>query len=387
MQTTNENKMFKRTFLWMPKLDFYVFREYMIPFSVLIFAFTLLFMIGDVFTDIDKFLDHENGLPLAVKFFVYKIPGNIRFVLPITVLLSCMYTLANFGRHREITAMRASGISLFRCAFPIYIVAFIVMLFNFWFNEELVPDCTRTTAQILRQLNDEDASLTSGEGLLVQYPTWDNRRNWMFGQFNLNGSQYDVRLKFFEEYTDEIGAKSNRLVRKLDAKKVDYIPDRGWLFYHCQINDFDIATRLMIPRGTEEEYLVPSETAPETPDMVVKAVSDPALLSIRQIYEFLQENPRLTKKHIYQSHFYQHIAFPWACFLCSFLSLPLAAKNERSGIFTAILSAVAVIVVYQVTSEIFLLMGKNAVIPPIVAGMFPTVAFAIYGLFLAKKAG
>ena len=57
----------KRTFIWMPKLDLYVVREFMIPFSVLIFAFTLLFLIGDVFNDVDKFIEKETGSALAIR--------------------------------------------------------------------------------------------------------------------------------------------------------------------------------------------------------------------------------------------------------------------------------------------------------------------------------
>ena len=79
----------KRIFYWMPKLDFYVVREFFIPFSVLVFAFTLLFLIGDVFNDVDHFLEKEGVAWDAVRYFALRIPGNIRFVLTITVLLYC----------------------------------------------------------------------------------------------------------------------------------------------------------------------------------------------------------------------------------------------------------------------------------------------------------
>ena len=109
-------------------LDFYVLREFLIPFSVLLFAFSLLFVISTVFQDLNEFLDHKSGTGLAIRYFLLTIPGNIRFIFPITVLLSCIYTIANFGRHREITAMRASGM-------PMFLMAFLVTLANFWFNE------------------------------------------------------------------------------------------------------------------------------------------------------------------------------------------------------------------------------------------------------------
>ncbi len=376
----------KRTFRWMPKLDFYVVREFLIPFSVLLFAFTLLFLIGDVFNDVDNFLEYEGAGAAwkAVRYFLYRIPCNIRFVLPITVLLSCMYTLASLGRHREITAMRASGISLFRCGVPIYLMAFCVMLVNFWFNESLIPACVQESNEILRSVGKDKFKSANRKGNLVQYPSSDNRRNWVFGAFVEDGQQHSVRLKFFE--IDPDGKR--RQSRQLDAARAEYRDGQGWIFYDCQIHEF-AANGLFIPKGMQAEVLVSESEAPETPEMIVKAISDPEMLSAREIYLFLKENPNLSDrlKVIYQSYFYQHLAFPWACFLCAFLALPLAARNERSGIFSAIVSAVGVIVAYQILSEIFLLMGKSGTLPPVIAGLLPSVLFAGYGIWLARKSG
>ena len=111
-----------RKFSWMPTLDGYILRAFLIPFFILLFAFTLLFIIMDMYNEISEFLDNKAPVSVAVRFFLLKIPGNIRFILPITVLLSCMYALANLGRNRELTAIRASGISLVRCGLPIFTV-------------------------------------------------------------------------------------------------------------------------------------------------------------------------------------------------------------------------------------------------------------------------
>ena len=49
----------KRTFFLLPTLDRYVLREFMIPFSILLFAFTFLFLIGDIFNDLSDFLEYH----------------------------------------------------------------------------------------------------------------------------------------------------------------------------------------------------------------------------------------------------------------------------------------------------------------------------------------
>lgn len=379
----------RRTFLWMPKLDLYVVREFMIPFSVLIFAFSLLFLIGDVFNDVDKFIEKENATAAAIRYFMLKMPGNLLFVMPITVLLSCMYTLANMGRRLEITAMRASGISLFRCSVPIFVIAFLVMLLNFWFSEAIVPKCAMETVRIMRSIGEDDSDSAYRNNKSVQYQTADNMRSWMFGSFTEDSSQYNVRLKFFREEKAPDGTVQRVQDRVLNAKKAEYIDGKGWKFYECTEKTVLQENGLFNLPKQHDVLFVSSDDIPETPEMIETAITNPDMLSSLEIYHFLKQNPDLPKpiRALYQTYLYRHLAFPWACFLCAFLALPLAAKNQRSGIFTSIMSAVGVIVAYQILSDVFIMLGKSGQIPPVIAGLLPTVAFAAYGIILARKAG
>ena len=131
------------------------------------------------------------------------------------------------------------------------------------------------------------------------------------------------------------------------------------------------------------------EEIPDKPSVIVKSVIEPDALSSLEIISILRDNPNMAVnlRRIYKSILYNRLAFPWACFLCAFFALPLATKNERSGIFTAIALAVGIAVLYQVLNEIFMVAGKNGYIPPILAGLSPTFIFGAYGIYLLKKVG
>lgn len=95
-----------------------------------------------------------------------------------------------------------------------------------------------------------------------------------------------------------------------------------------------------------------------------------------------------TLRGMYKTVLYYRLAFPTVCFLCVFLGLPLAAKNERAGVFLSIITAVGVIVVYQLLTEIFLVLGKQGFVPPIIGGLTPTIVFMLYGwFFVIRKSG
>ena len=374
----------KRTFFYLPTLDFYVLREFMIPFSVLMFAFTLLFLIGDIFNDLSDFLEYKASFQVTARYFLVKMPGNIRFVLPISVLLACMYTLANFGRNKEITAMRSSGLSLIRCGLAIFFVGFVVMLVNFWFNELLVPQTEQKAILIREKLSNPKYEETMYR--MLQYRSADKLRDWLFQNFDQNGVQHNVILKkyYFAAENDKV------LEWDLRAAQAKFDPKTGWHFYHAVRTMYH--RTLHLPGNPEKipELVIPTKEMPEQPEDIVNAVKPPEELPSWIIYNLLHDNASMvpTLRGMYETILYYRLAFPTVCFLCVFLGLPLAAKNERAGIFLSIITAVGVIVVYQLLTEIFLVLGKQGFVPPIVGGLTPTIVFLFYGwFFVVRKAG
>ena len=375
-----------RKFTWMPTLDGYILRSFLVPFFILLFAFTLLFIIMDMYNDVGDFLDNKASVFVSVEYFLLKIPGNIRFILPITVLLACMYALANLGRSRELTASRASGISLSRCGFPIFAMGFCVMLVNFYFNEQLVPDTTRQAEIVRKTVNNEKFMEESNARL--QYHSGDRLRSWYFGQFDDDGYQEKVKLKVFEVDPDR--PRHRTLLRTIEAEKTRFVPGTGWEFHKPEIHEYSddgLPGDAIIPDA--DPLIIPEEEIPDKPSVIIKSVVEPEALSSLEILTILHDNPNMAAnlRRIYWTIFFNRLAFPWACFLCAFFAFPLATKNERSGIFTAIATAVGIAVLYQVLNDVFMVAGKSGYLPPVLAGLTPTVVFGSYGIYLLKKAG
>lgn len=368
-----------RCFGHLSVLDWYIFREFMIPFSVLCFTFLLLFLIGDLFNDLPDFLGYKgrDGFKYAVQYFALKMPGNIRFVFPISVLLSCMYTVANMGRTREITAMRASGISTLRCGGAIFAVAAVVTAVNFWFNEKVVPQCTMEAEIIHQSLDNPNYDRTMYN--MLQYRSADKRRDWLLLNLNEKGEWENVILKNYKiEHVD--GKTYRNLEWELTAKKAKYVRNRGWIFYDArQIKYVPFAS----PVQEAKELKFTKYVIPETEAQIQNAIKPPEDLSSADLIGVLRNNKHMAKslKNMYETLLYYRLSFPFVCLLCVCLGLPLAVKNERSGIFLSIIIAVAAIVVFQIMTEIFLILGQQGFVHPIIGGVGPTFAFLLYSYF------
>lgn len=361
----------KRRFGINPILDGYILREFMIPFSLLILAFVILFIIGDIFNDLEDFLSNKSSLRTIFTFFMLKLPGNVRFILPITVLLACMYTMANFGKNMEITAMRSSGVSLMRCGGSIFVVGLLVTGLLFVLNEKVVPYSERE-ALIMQTIASKGKERVEEMYKMLSYRSTDKRRTWLFEYFKQNGEHQNVILKLYRE--------DGMLNSDLRAQSASFSND-GWIFKDVTVTEY--SKDGLMPKNPvhHDELKIPLSQIPENPEQIINASKPPEDLPSLSIIALLRDTEHMGTRcrNIYLSTLFYRLAFPWSCFLAVFLGVPLATKNERSGIFMAIISAVVVIVAYQLSTHIFLILGKQGVLNPIIAGFTPSLAFIIYG--------
>ena len=100
----------------------------MVPLVCCLLGFTALFLFNSVFDDIPDFLRRPataaGGPSWEVPlYFVLTQPANLLNVLPMSVLLAGSFLISLMGKHHELVAVRAAGISLTRMALPIWLVA------------------------------------------------------------------------------------------------------------------------------------------------------------------------------------------------------------------------------------------------------------------------
>lgn len=363
-----------------PVIDWYIFREFMIPFLVLLLAFVFLFMIGDLFADLGTFASAE-AITSAdmLNYFLLKIPGNVRFIFPISLLLACMYTMSNFGKHSEITAMRASGISLVRCGLSIYAVASMVTLITFALNEGVVPDLDRA-AKELRAKARNAAAFDETYSMLV-FRSADARRAWFFEEFNESGDIQNSQIILHNQRMD------GSLEWELRADSACYVREKGWTFYHCQLTPYPLGSFLPGKKEFKNEFFLNAMEVPESQRDIMLSIKPPDELPmgtlIRRLHQTNPEAKRLIAK--YETILYFRFAFPWSCLIGVMMGIPLAGKGSRGGVMMSIVIAGILIVVYLMCAQIFGLLGQNDRLPSWFAGLGPTIFFFFYALYQIRK--
>src|SRR5437867_1095856 len=131
-------------------LDRYVFREFWKILVSTALGFPLLLVIIDLTDNLEKYLARNLPRRDIALSYLYWIPESMFMVLPAAVLFATVFSIGSFTRHSEITAAKASGISFFRLALPIFVGALITAALDLALAE-LVPVTSARRADLLAE--------------------------------------------------------------------------------------------------------------------------------------------------------------------------------------------------------------------------------------------
>jgi len=114
-----------------------------------------------------KFIDDlmGKGLPISTiaEFLVYTSAHLVPLALPLSVLLSSVMTIGNFGESFELTAMKASGLSIFKIMKPLLVFIGCLAISAFLYSNYVLPKAELKFRKALYVLTTKKPELTIPE--------------------------------------------------------------------------------------------------------------------------------------------------------------------------------------------------------------------------------
>tara|TARA_Y100000996_G_scaffold307545_1_gene244292 strand:+ start:1504 stop:2604 length:1101 start_codon:yes stop_codon:yes gene_type:complete len=132
-------------------LNRYIIKKILSKYLFLLVGFLILFLIVDIIENIDKFSDSEISTTKIFYYYIYSIPWFISIALPMTTLLSCIFTIGQLQKHHELTALKASGISLKKLSIIFILLGIIISASSFLFDNTLVSSSTKKRTEITKK--------------------------------------------------------------------------------------------------------------------------------------------------------------------------------------------------------------------------------------------
>jgi len=102
----------------MKKLDLYLIRQFLVTLSMTLMGFLCVILIVDLIENLDRFIDNAIPFKITLKYYFYAIPWFINIGLPMSMMISTIFSIGLLAKRNELTAMKATGISLYALRFP-----------------------------------------------------------------------------------------------------------------------------------------------------------------------------------------------------------------------------------------------------------------------------
>jgi lipopolysaccharide export system permease protein len=186
-------------------LDRYILRQFLPPLLFAFAAMTSIMLLNQVARRFGALVG--KGLPWSVigEVFLLCLPFIIAMTLPMAVLVAMLYTFSHLAADSEITAMRASGVSVLQLLRPMLLAGVLLTGINFWFTDQILPDSNARLRNLLSNIQRKKPTLELREQVINEIP--------QSGLF-LRASRIDAntgRLRSVTIY-DMAGTESRRVI-------------------------------------------------------------------------------------------------------------------------------------------------------------------------------
>jgi lipopolysaccharide export system permease protein len=137
------------------------------------FIFSVVLMMCIFFLQfLMKYLDQLTGKGLSAAVIAELITLNLAWMLvlavPMGVLVATLMAFGGLASTNQITAMRASGVSLYRMIASVFVASIIICLLLFIFNNDVLPDANHRTKVLQNDISHKKPTLTLVPGMFIQ---------------------------------------------------------------------------------------------------------------------------------------------------------------------------------------------------------------------------
>jgi len=195
-------------------LSRYLLRQLVAPFLFGLAALTSLMLLSQIAKKFGALVG--KGLPWGViaEVFALSLPFIVAMTLPMAVLLAVLYAFSHLAADNEITAMRASGISVYQILAPVLAWGVVMAVINFAFVDQVLPRTNARLRGLLIDIGRKKPTLELREQVINEVPP---------SQYFLRAGRIDAatgRLKDITIY--DMGGETSRRIIYADSGRMAY---------------------------------------------------------------------------------------------------------------------------------------------------------------------
>ena len=356
-------------------IDDYILRDFFVYLGMILGTFLMLLLVFTFFELLGDIVRNRVPLVMVGQYLINVTPYFIYNTTHISVLLAVLVTFGLMQKANEITAMKATGISIYRVILPVMVIAAVIATGLFFFEQFNLPHFNKRQDALRNQIKGKPAQTFLRPD-----------RKWIFGQ------RSDIYYyEFFDAESNRFGSisifefdpKTLTLSKRIYANRAHWSETlQKWIFEQGWTRSF---------RGSAIEDYHPFDVETfaelrEPPGYFKKEVKQSSEMNYDELKNYIHD--------LQQSGFdvvrlrvqlQKKFAFPIITFVMAMLAVPFALSAGRRGALAGVATAIGIAVVYFVVSGLFEAMGNTNQLPAALAAWSPDLLFALAGGYMILK--
>lgn len=359
-------------------LSLYVLKEVSSIFFIGVMVFTIILLMEKIFRLIELIVMKGVNLYQILMLFFFISPSFLILTIPVSVLLGILLSFGRLSSDSEITAFKASGISLYQLFIPVLIFSigaclltlFLVFYGLPWGNRGFMANLyliaySKSEVEIKERVFNDlfdgfvvyvDKIPIQGkkmEGIMIYDERDKERTNTIFAQEGSlinTGESQDATLRLHDGEIHRFELKTN-------------------VYQKVQFNTYDI--KLEVGKA-----LITVGRKFQEREMSVEGIKD-RIAKMKTI----GENTTSLEVELHKRY-----AIPFTCIVFGLIGVPLGIQPRRSGRSYGFVYSIFILLTYYISHTAFEILAVRSIIPPFFAGWAPNLIFGGFGIYLLIKA-
>ncbi len=351
----------------------YILFQFLSAFILSLAVFTFVMLAGNMIKIVDMIINKGVEVIYVLRLFLFLIPYLLSYTIPMATLSATLLVFGKLSSDNEITAMRASGLSLYRITAPILIMGLIFSLYSLYLNDRLVPKAHLETRKTMRDIGLRSPAAYIEAGTFIR-----SFKDYIIFIYEINGNKLK-NIRIYQPQKDKptraivasrgefIPIPEKRIVKLklIDGTTEEPIPTDPTNFYKLNFKTYYMTLNLEEPKKTSQN--------------IKKKTKDMTFREIREEVEWVRASgiqdvsPLLTRIH-------KKIALSFASFAFVLIGLPLAIRTHRSEKSIGFGISLALLIIYWLLLATGNVCAIRKLLPPWFAMWLGNIIFIVAGL-------
>ncbi|MBP3710734.1 MAG: LptF/LptG family permease [Treponema sp.] len=349
----------------------YLYKQFFpILFGAIILSAVVLNLV-DLLMNLWRYIQNQVPASEVFRIMLLYTPKTFWYAIPLGILFATSYTLSALYAHNELTAVFASGVSLFRFTVPLLVLAFFMSFGLFFLDDKLAVNTYARKQELQNELlnqqqtldNNSLVILAEGGNIIYKASVYDNAQKRL----------YDVYLVFRND-DKTLGAVIHADTALWDEtaghwrlqNATQYAPRDEKIVMGAVLHDF-------INRLTEP---------PETFRNNVLSVEEVTAGEAKEYIEHLKRTGLPYNEAL--SLYYKKFSFPFIVFIVVFLSIGLSGHATKNVMLISLALSIGAAVAFYVTQMVTMLLAKFGYISAFSGAWFPVFLFVVISIVLLR---